>query len=78
MDTEVKMGNIVDELEDLCMDIQPFAVVMGSKSIGGIEKVLFGSTTLTAIRHLTWPIICVPPGKEYGKGIPYWLVQWAE
>ena len=69
VDTEVKMGNIVDELEDLCMDIQPFAVVMGSKSIGGIEKVLFGSTTLTAIRHLTWPIICVPPGKEYGKGI---------
>lgn len=69
VDTEVKMGNIVDELEGLCKHIQPFAVVMGAKGTSGIEKVVFGSTTLTAIRHLIWPIICVPPGKEYGKGI---------
>jgi nucleotide-binding universal stress UspA family protein len=67
--TEAKMGNTVDELEELCKRIQPFAVVMGAKGTSGIEKVLFGSTTLTAIRHLTWPVICVPPGKEYGKGI---------
>lgn len=67
--TEARMGDIVDELEDLCAHIQPFAVVMGSKGESAIEKMLFGSTTLTAIRHLTWPVICVPPGKEYGKGI---------
>ncbi len=67
--TEARMGNIVDELEELCTTIQPFAVVMGAKGKTGIEKVVFGSTTLTAIRHLTWPVICVPPGKEYGKGI---------
>lgn len=67
--TESRMGNIVDELEELCKKIQPFAVVMGAKGVSGIEKVVFGSTTLTAIRHLTWPVICVPPGKEYGKGI---------
>jgi nucleotide-binding universal stress UspA family protein len=42
---------------------------MGAKGKSGIEKVIFGSTTLTAIRHLTWPVICVPQGKEYGKGI---------
>ncbi len=67
--TEALMGNIVDELEELCTTIQPFAVVMGAKGKTGIEKVVFGSTTLTAIRHLTWPVICVPPGKKYGKGI---------
>jgi|CXWL01.1.fsa_nt_gi nucleotide-binding universal stress UspA family protein len=67
--TECRMGNTIDELEVLCNHIQPFAVVMGAKGVSGIEKVLFGSTTLTAIRHLTWPVICVPPGKEYGKGI---------
>ncbi|HWR33334.1 MAG TPA: universal stress protein [Chitinophagaceae bacterium] len=66
---ESKMGNTVDELEELCKRIQPFAVVMGAKGKTGLEKVVFGSTTLTAIRHLTWPVICVPPGREYGKGM---------
>ncbi len=66
---EVRLGNTVDELENICQFIQPFAVVMGAKGKTGFEKVVFGSTTLTAIRHLTWPVICVPPGKQYGKGI---------
>jgi nucleotide-binding universal stress UspA family protein len=67
--TEAKLGDVVDELEDLCKHIQPFAVVMGTKGASGLERILFGSTALTAIRHLTWPVIVVPPGKEYGKGI---------
>lgn len=67
--TEARLGNVTDELEDLCNHLQPFAVVMGTKGASGLERILFGSNTLTAIRHLTWPIIIVPPGKEYGKGI---------
>jgi nucleotide-binding universal stress UspA family protein len=67
--TEARMGNTTDELEDLCKKINPFAIVMGAKGTSGLEKVLFGSTTLTAIRHLTWPVICVPPDKQFGKGI---------
>ncbi len=67
--TEARLGNVTDELETLCEKIRPFAVVMGSKGASGIEKVLFGSNTLTAIRHLTWPVICVPPGKSFGTGI---------
>ena len=67
--SEVRLGDTVDELEELCNHIQPFAVVMGTKGAGGIERILFGSTTLSAIRHLKWPVIVVPPGKEFGKGI---------
>ena len=67
--TESRMGNTVDELGEICKNIQPFAVVMGAKGKTGIENVMFGSTTLTAIRHLTWPVICVPSGKKYGNGI---------
>jgi nucleotide-binding universal stress UspA family protein len=67
--TEVKMGSVVDELNDLCNHIRPFAVVMGTKGTSGVERVLFGSNTLTAIKKLHWPVICVPPGKEYGNGI---------
>ena len=69
IDTECIMGNTVDELENLCKKIQPFAVVMGAKGKTGLEKVIFGSTALTAIRHLTWPVICVPPGRDFSKGI---------
>jgi nucleotide-binding universal stress UspA family protein len=67
--TESRMGNTVDEIEELCKSIQPFAVVMGAKGTSGIEKIVFGSTTLSAIRHLTWPVICVPSGKEFGNGL---------
>jgi nucleotide-binding universal stress UspA family protein len=67
--TDARLGDVVDELENLCKSIKPFAIVMGTKGATGLERVLFGSTTLSAIRHLTWPVIVVPPGKEYGKGI---------
>jgi nucleotide-binding universal stress UspA family protein len=67
--SETRMGNTVDELEAYCGKINPFAVVMGAKGHTGLEKILFGSTALTAIRHLNWPVICVPPGKQYGNGI---------
>lgn len=66
---ETRLGNVSDELENLCNKINPFAVVMGTKGATGMERMLFGSNTLNAIRHLTWPVICVPPGKNYGKGI---------
>jgi nucleotide-binding universal stress UspA family protein len=67
--SETRLGNTVDEIENLCEKIKPFAVVMGTKGATGIEKALFGSNTLTAIKHLTWPVICVPPGKNFGEGI---------
>ena len=67
--TETILGSVVDELENLCKKIKPFVVVMGTKGATGLERVLFGSNTLQAIRHLSWPIICVPSGKKYGTGI---------
>lgn len=67
--TKAKLGDTIEELELLCKEQQPFAVVMGATGKTAIEKVFFGSTALSAIRHLNQPVICVPPGKEYGKGI---------
>jgi len=67
--TEARLGDVSDELEDICKHVEPFAVIMGTKGTSGVERILFGSTTLTAIRHLKWPVIVVPPGKEYGTGI---------
>lgn len=66
---EARLGSTANELEDVCKKINPFAVVMGSVGHSAMERALFGSTTLTAIKHLTFPVICVPKGKEYGTGI---------
>ena len=62
---ETRLGDTIDELENLCNNIKPFAVVMGTKGETGVERVIFGSTTLSAIKHLSWPVIVVPPDKKY-------------
>jgi nucleotide-binding universal stress UspA family protein len=67
--TEARLGSVMDELEDVCKKIKPFAVVMGTTGASAVERTLFGSNTLTAIKHLTCPVICVPKGKEYGNGV---------
>ena len=66
--TEAILGDTVDELRQLCDRIQPFALVMGTHGNSGLERMILGSTTLTAIRHLKYPVIAVPPGKTF-KGI---------
>ena len=65
---ELRLGDTVTELEDIGGNLKPFAIVMGSNGHSGVEQVLFGSTTLKAIRHLTWPVIAVPLSAKY-KGI---------
>lgn len=67
--TESRLGDLKDELEDCCNKMQPFAVVMGTRGHSAMERTLFGSNTLSVIKHITWPVICVPTGKEYGAGI---------
>lgn len=66
---EARLGNTIDELKEVCNRVQPFAVVMGTRGSSGIERALFGSTALSAVRHLTWPVITIPPGKTFGEGI---------
>lgn len=66
---ETRLGSVPDEIENYCNEVKPFSVVMGSKGKSGLEKVLFGSNTLTVIRQLTWPVISVPPGILYRDGI---------
>ncbi len=67
--TEARLGNLSDEAEDCCKKSEPFAVVMGTKGHSAVERALFGSNTITVIKHLSSPVICVPIGKEYGLGI---------
>ncbi|WP_336514779.1 universal stress protein [Pollutibacter soli] len=60
-------GMVNEELEAAVSDIHPFAVVMGTRGSGGLERVFLGSNTLSAIKTLRCPVIVVPPGAKYRK-----------
>jgi nucleotide-binding universal stress UspA family protein len=60
--TQSKMGNVVDVIEDVSHVIQPFAIVMGTEGVGKMERLLFGSTTISTMRHLDVPVLIIPPG----------------
>ncbi len=66
---ETRMGNMVEELEAICIKTNPFAVVMGTKGASGLDRVLFGSNALSAIKHLTSPVLVIPPDRQFGTGI---------
>jgi nucleotide-binding universal stress UspA family protein len=63
--TEARLGDTIDELEQLCKSVEPLAIVMGSHGTTGLERIIMGSTTQTAIRQLKYPVIVVPPGTTY-------------
>jgi nucleotide-binding universal stress UspA family protein len=63
--TESRLGDTIDELEELCKSVDPLAVIMGSHGTTALERMIMGSTTLTVIRHLKHPVIVVPPGTTY-------------
>ena len=69
VETRPRMGNVTEELEDLCSHVHPFVVVIGVKGKTNAQETVFGSSALSIIRHLKCPVLCVPPEKKYGKGI---------
>jgi nucleotide-binding universal stress UspA family protein len=60
--TESRLGVVYDGVNDLCEELDPFAVVIGSSGTSGFERMLFGSTAISVIRHATHPVIAVPAG----------------
>jgi nucleotide-binding universal stress UspA family protein len=66
--TESRLGDVTEELEKMCKSVNPFAVVMGSRGTSAMERLFLGSNSLSVVRHLTCPVIVVPPGAEF-KGI---------
>jgi nucleotide-binding universal stress UspA family protein len=41
------------------------AVIMGSHGTTGFERMIMGSNTLSAIKHIKCPVIVIPPGTTY-------------
>jgi nucleotide-binding universal stress UspA family protein len=65
INTEVRTGDIVSEINEHCTSVNTYAVVMGAESGSGFERFMFGGKTITAIKQLTYPLIVVPPDIEF-------------
>lgn len=58
--TESRMGDVTDELNILCREVTPIAIVTGKHGASGVERFFFGSTSLSIVRHTSIPVIVVP------------------
>ena len=62
---ESRLGDVVEELKDLCEEMNPFAVVMSTHSTSAAEKMLFGSNVVSAVRRVNSVLITVPAEFSY-------------
>lgn len=67
IETEVRMGFVFQELNVVCERVDPYAVIMGSQGKTAAERLLLGSETVYAMKHLAWPLITVPPKAKFSK-----------
>jgi len=63
--TEVTMGSFFEELKLACERIKPYTVIMGSQGETAAERFVFGSLAVYTMKHLTWPVMTVPPGAAF-------------
>lgn len=65
--SESRLGSINDELEHLCTENDLLLMVLGSHGMSALERMLFGSTTISVMRHTELPVIAVPKDfKRFG------------
>lgn len=62
--TESRLGDVTDELNDVCDGVNAFAIVTGKHGATGLERALFGSTSLSIIRQTKYPVIVVPHSSQ--------------
>lgn len=65
IDAEVRSGTFFQILKEVCETIQPYAVIMGSQGSSAAQRLLFGSNSVYAVKHLQWPVIAVPLGATF-------------
>jgi len=63
--TETRVGNIRLDIQDLVDQLQPLMVVMASHGAGKMERLLLGSNTIWASKHLICPLVIVPKEAKF-------------
>lgn len=65
IETQIIIGRFYAELDSVCENKKPYAVVMGSQGTTAAERIFFGGHTVYAMQHLMWPLITVPQGAKF-------------
>jgi nucleotide-binding universal stress UspA family protein len=68
IETESRMGDVVEEIQEACAQREVATLVTGTKDHSGFERFLLGNTTLSIVKHSTFPVIAVP--QEAGLHTP--------
>ena len=65
IDTKYILGSVDYEIGQLCKDVRPLALVMGTHSYGALDRFLLGSKTIYAARNVKYPVLIVPAGAVF-------------
>lgn len=60
LETYLSPGSILNTIEELCEQLKPMLVIMGSSGASG--SLLWGSTSSAAFRELKVPVLAIPAG----------------
>jgi universal stress protein A len=62
--TEVTLGDPSpsDAILHTCRRLKTELIVMGTHGLGGVRKLILGSTAEQVLRRTEWPVLTVPPG----------------
>ena len=66
-ETESRMGDVVQEIEDASANWDIIALVAGTKDMSGFERFLTGNTTLSIVNKCSRPVIAVPEDAAINK-----------
>jgi nucleotide-binding universal stress UspA family protein len=58
--TEIMVGTVQHQIAEISNREKPFAIVMDMRGGHNIERFLLGSNTLSATRHLHYPVLIIP------------------
>ena len=59
---EVTVGDPAEAILQTGRRLKTGLIVMGTHGLGGLRKLLLGSTTEQVLRRTEWPVLAVPPG----------------
>jgi nucleotide-binding universal stress UspA family protein len=59
--TEIRFGNVEDEVQQYCDAVQPDLVALGRQNHDALERVIFGTVTRGVVDCAKWPVLVLPP-----------------
>ena len=72
---EVTVGDPSEAILQTGHRLKTGLIVMGTHGLGGIQKLLLGSTTEQVLRRTEWPVLAVPPGAVSAPAVEHPGVQ---